>query len=180
MMSPWIAFVLLALAASSAFAQSYSRQGFSAGGGISAAFEDFDGGSFDDTGALSLFAGYRFHPNVAIDARFEQTGEFDGDVGPLDVEVEMRTLTANAQVFLLTEQFQPYLIAGAGFGEADVYVDPGGSDDETDPLLRFGVGLDTYATPNFVIGAEAAYNIGIDDLEDFNYWTLSALFRYRF
>jgi opacity protein-like surface antigen len=179
-MGSWIAFVIVVLAAGSAFAQDYSREGFSAGGGISAAFEEFDGGSFDDTGAVSVFGGYRFHPNFALDGRFEATGEFDGDAGPFDVEVEIWTLTANGQFFLLTDRFQPYLLGGVGIGEADVDVDPGGSDDETDAVVRLGVGLDTYATPNFVIGAEAAYNIGIDDLDDFDYWTLSALFRYRF
>ncbi len=179
-MTRWITFVLVALGATSAFAQDYAREGFSAGASLSLAQEDFDGGSFDDAEALGLFAGYRFHKNFAIDARFEQTSEFDGDAGPFDVDVQLWTLTANGQFFLLTDRFQPYLIGGLGIGEVSVDVDPGGDGDETDPLLRFGVGLDSYATPNFVIGAEAAYNVGIDDLDDFDYWTLSALFRYRF
>jgi opacity protein-like surface antigen len=179
-MTRWITFALIALAAPFAFAQDYSREGFSVGGSLSAAFEDFDDGSFDDTFALGLFAGYRFHPNFGIDVRLEQTDEFDGDVGPFDVDVEIGTLTVNGQFFLLTDQFQPYLIGGLGIGEAEVDVDPGGSDDETDPVVRLGAGFDVYATPHFVIGGEAAYNIGIDDIDDFDYWTLSALFRYRF
>lgn len=179
-MVQWIAFLTVLFAAFPALAQSYSREGFSAGASVSAAFEDFDEGSWDDTGAIGLFAGYRFHPNIGIDARFEQTGDFDGDIGPFDVEADLWTLSAMGQFFLLTEQFQPYLLGGFGIGEVDVDLDPGPSGDETDPFARVGVGLDSYATPNFVIGAEAAYNFGIDDLDDWNYWTLSALLRYRF
>jgi opacity protein-like surface antigen len=179
-MTRWLASALLVFAASSAFAQDYARKGFSAGASVSAAFEDFDDGSFDDTGAVSVFAGYRFLGNFAVEARLEKTGDFDGDVGFSDVEVDIWTLTANGQLFLATDRFQPYLIGGLGIGEATVDVDPGGDDDETDLLLRLGVGLDSYLTPNFAIGAEVAYNLGNDDLDDFDYWTLSALFRYRF
>jgi opacity protein-like surface antigen len=179
-MTRWIAFALFVLAAPSAFAQDYAREGFSLGAGLSLAFEEFDGGSFDDTEAISLFAGYRVHPNVGIDVRLEATDEFDGDSGPFDVDVELWTLTANGQFFLLTDQFQPYLLGGLGIGEAEIDINPGGSGDETDPVVRLGAGFDVYATPHFVIGGEAAYNIGIDDIDDFDYWTLSALFRYRF
>jgi hypothetical protein len=31
-----------------------------------------------------------------------------------------------------------------------------------------------------VLGVEAAYNFGTDDLDDFDYWTATALFKYRF
>lgn len=177
--------LVVLLAASPVWAQSYSRDGFSVGAGISAAFEDFDddGIGFDDTGALNAFASYRFHENFAVEARFEQTFDFEGDVGSTDIDVDIWTLTANAQFFILTEQFQPYVIGGFGLGEAEVDVDGpfGGSGDTgTDPIWRLGLGVDSYVTPNFVIGVEAAYNFGIDDLDDFDYWTLSALFRFRF
>lgn len=178
----WTSIALLVCLATPAFAQDYAREGFSVGAGVSAAFEDFDddGIGFDDTGALSAFAGYRFHKNFGVEARFEQTGNFEGDVGPVDVDVDLWTLTANAQFFALTGQFQPYVIGGLGIAEATVDVSPGGDDSETDAVWRLGVGMDSYVTPNFVIGVEAAYNIGTSDLDDFDYWTLSALFRYRF
>lgn len=179
-----IAFALLVLTAAAprAFAQDYARNGFSVGAGVSAAFEDFDedGINFDDTAAFSAVASYRFHKNFAVDARFEQTLDFEGDVGPYDVDVNLWTLTANAQFFILTGQFQPYVIGGLGLAQAHVDVSPGGDDDETDAVWRLGAGLDSYVTPNFVIGVEAAYNFGTNDLDDLDYWTLSALFRYRF
>jgi opacity protein-like surface antigen len=176
---------VLLCSAAPAFAQDFAREGFSVGGGASFASEDFDddGFSFDDTGAVSLFGGYRFHPNFAVEGRFESTFDFEGDAGPVDVDVNIWTLTANAQVFILTGQFQPYLIGGFGFGEAEVDVDGpgfGGDDTESDPFWRLGVGVDAYVTRSIVLGAEAAYNFGVDDLDDFDFWTASLLLRYRF
>jgi opacity protein-like surface antigen len=178
--------VVCVLFAAPALAQEYSREGFSVGVSGSAAFENFDdtgGVDFDDTGALGAAASYRFHPNFAVDARFEHTFDFEGDAGPVDIDVNIWTLTANAQFFILTEQFQPYVIGGVGLAEAEVSVDtPFGDDDDTesDPVFRLGVGMDSYVSPNFVVGLEAAYNFGTNDLDDFDYWTLTALLRYRF
>ena len=178
-----LALCLIAFLATPAFAQSYSREGFSVGAGVSAAFEDFDddgGIDFDDTAALNAFAGYRFHPNFAAEARFEQTFDFEGDTPFGDVDVNVWTLTANGQFFILTEQFQPYLIGGFGIAEVEADGPFGGDDSESDPVWRLGIGMDSYVTENFVIGVEAGYNWGTNDLDDFDYWTLSALFRYRF
>lgn len=177
-----VTFALVALVAAPAFSQDYARDGFALGGGFSYANEEFDvsGASFDDTGAVDALASYRFHPNIGVEARFEQTFDFDGDAGPANLDVDIWSLTANAQFYILTGQFQPYL--GGGFGLAEAELDgPGGFDDDsTDPLWRLFFGLDSYVTPNVVLGAEAAYNFGIDDLNDFDYWTLSALIKYRF
>ena len=178
-------FAMIVLVSTSAWSQDYDRDGFALGAGASFAVEDFDddGIDFDDAGAVNAFASYRFHPHFAAEARFEQTFNFDGNAGPNDVDVDIWSLTANVQYFILTEQFQPYIGLGFGIGQADVDVDtPFGSDSDTttDPLARFSVGLDSYVTRNVVIGAEVAYNLGIDDLNDFNYWTFGAQLRYRF
>jgi opacity protein-like surface antigen len=177
-----LAVTMIALLAAPAFAQDYSREGFSVGLGVSGAFEEFDedgGIDFDDTAAFQGFANYRFHPNFAVEARVEQTLDFEGDTPFGDVDVNVATFMANAQVFILTEQFQPYVIGG--FGIADVEVDgPFGDDSESDPVWRLGIGLDSYMTPNFVIGIEAGYNFGTNDLDDFDYWTFGGLFRFRF
>lgn len=181
-MTRLVTFALVVLVATPAFAQDYARDGFAVGGGLSFASEDFDenGVDFDDTGAVDLFAGYRFHPHFGAELRLEQTFDFEGDAGPVDFDVDIFAATANLQFYILTGQFQPYAGAGIGYAEADVDIDPGPNDDVSDPLWRLFIGLDSYVTPNVVIGAEVAYNLGIDDLDDFDYWTLSALFRYRF
>jgi opacity protein-like surface antigen len=173
------------LASTPAWSQDYARDGFAIGAGGSYALEDFDDGdfNFDNAGAVDAFASYRFHPHFGVEARFEQTFNFDGNADFADVDVDVWSLTANLQYFILTEQFQPYIGAGFGIGEATVDVDtPFGSEDDdvTDPMARFTAGLDSYVTPNFVVGVEVGYNLGIDDLDDFNYWSFSALLRYRF
>jgi opacity protein-like surface antigen len=177
--------IVVASAATPSFAQSqsYSREGFAVGISASAAFENFDddgGIDWDDTGALGAVASYRFHPNFAVDARFEQTFDFEGDTPVGDFDVNIWTLTANGQFFILTDQFQPYVVGG--FGIAEVEVDPPGrgDDSESDSVFRLGIGLDSYVTPNFELGVEAGYNFGSSDLDDFDYWTLSGIFRYRF
>jgi opacity protein-like surface antigen len=180
-----LTFALAVVCAAPAFSQAYDREGFAVGGGFAYANEEFDddGVGFDDTGAVNAFGSYRFHPNFGLEGRFEQTFDFEGDVGATDVDVNVWSATANAQVYILTGQFQPYAGAGIGYGEAEVDVDGpgfGGDDDVSDPLWRLFLGLDSYITPNIAIGAEAAYNFGIDDLDDYEYWTLGALFRYRF
>jgi opacity protein-like surface antigen len=178
-----LTFALVSLVASPAFSQAYDRAGFAVGGGFSYASENFDesGVDFDDTAAVDVFGSYRFNPIVATELRFEQTFDFDGDTPGPDVDVDIWTLTANVQFYILTGQFQPYLGGGFGMGEADVNVHgPGGDDDVSDPLWRLFLGLDSYITPHVVVGAEVAYNFGVDDLNDFDYWTMSALFRYRF
>ena len=183
-----LAFALVVLAATPAWSQSskeYAREGFAVGAGASFALEDFDddGINFDDAGAADALVSYRFHPNFGVEARFEQTFNFDGNSGPNNFDVDIWTLTANAQYFILTGQFQPYVGLGFGVGEASVDVDTpfgSGSDSVTDPLVRFAAGLDSYVTPNFVVAVEAAYNLGINDLGDFNYMTFGAQFKFRF
>jgi len=178
-------FAMIVLVSTAAWSQDYARDGFAVGAGASYALEDFDddGIDFDNAGAVDAFASYRFHPHFGVEARFEQTFNFDGNADFGDADVDVWSLTANVQYFILTERFQPFIGLGFGIGEATVDVDtPFGSDDDsvTDPMARFTAGLDSYVTPNFVVGAEVGYNLGIDDLDDFNYWTFSALLRYRF
>lgn len=180
-----VSLVLLLCSASPVFAQDFAREGFSLGAGLSFASEEFDddGFDFDDTWGAMLSGGYRFHPNFAVEGRFEFTDDFEGDNGPIEADVNIWTLTANAQFFMLTGQFQPYLIGGLGLGEVEVDVDTpfgGGSDDEDDLIWRLGIGVDAYVSNNVVLGVEAAYNFGTDDLDDFDYWTATALFKYRF
>ncbi|MEX2207811.1 MAG: porin family protein [Myxococcota bacterium] len=184
-MTRLLTFALAVLLTTPVYAQDYARDGFAIGAGFGYAGENFDddGVDFDDTGAIDVFGSYRFHPNFGVEARFEQTFDFEGDAGPTNVDVDISSLTINAQAFILTGQFQPYLGGGLGYAEAHIDVDGpgfGSDDDDSDPLWRLFMGLDSYVTPNVVIGAEAAYNFGVDDLDDFDYWTLNALLRYRF
>ena len=122
------------------------------------------------------------HPHIGLEGRFEHTFNFDGNAPFNDVDVNIWNLTANGQIFILTGQFQPYFVLGFGIGQAEVDVHGPGSfnDTTTDAVGRVGLGLDSYVTPNVVIGLEGIYNFGFGDMDDFNYASLEALLKYRF
>ena len=170
--------------ASAAFAQDYARNGPALGAAIGFAIEDFDDGGidFDNTGVAGASFSYRVHPHIGLEGRFEHTFNFDGNFPGNDVDVSVWSLTANGQIFILTGQFQPYFALGIGIGQADIAVHGpfGGHDTETDAAGRVGLGLDSYVTPNFVVGVEGMYNFGFGDLGDFNYGSLEAMLKYRF
>ena len=46
--------------------------------------------------------------------------------------------------------------------------------------MRFGGGIDLYATQNVVVSLEADYVLPVGKLEDLNYITVSWGFQYRF
>ena len=181
--------LLLGLAlASSSFAQNYAREGLEIGLGASLAREAFDSdaGDYDDSAAFDGVIGYRFHPRLALDLHVAELSGFDldDDLAPgSDLEVEASELTANARFFLLTGEVQPYVSIGAGWGWVDVDVDgplESLSEDFDDPVARFGLGLDGYLSPNVALGLEAAYHMGLGDLDDFDYWTATGMLRFRF
>ena len=104
-----------------AFAQdptNYGRPGIYIGGGGLYAIEDFDDtGSleFDNAPGFNFRLGYRFHPNIAVEAMGERTDDFDLDKpGSVEGEVNTWTGTLNGKFFALTERFQPYGLLGIG------------------------------------------------------------------
>ena len=177
-----IAVLCVWIAAAPALAQDFGRQGLAVGGGITFAGEDFDSGglNFDSTGAAHMVVEYRFHPHLSVEGRFEHTFNFDASVpGTTDVRVTVWSLTANGKVYITTGQFQPYFQLGFGIGQGEADF-RGSSDTTTDALGRVGVGLDSYLNQNVSIGAEFAYNFGVGDLSDFDYWTMGAQLKYHF
>jgi hypothetical protein len=170
--------------ASSAFAQAYDRNGPALGASVGFAIEDFDDGGidFDNSGVAGATFSYRVHPHIGLEGRFEHTFNFDGNAPFNDLDVNIWNLTANGQIFILTGQFQPYFALGFGIGQAEIDVHgPGGfNDTTTDAVGRVGLGLDSYLTPNVVLGFEGIYNFGFGDMDDFNYASLEALLKYRF
>jgi len=166
------------------FAQAYDRNGPWVGASIGFAIEDFDddGVDFDDTGVAGATVGYRVHPHIGLEGRFEHTFNFDGNAPFNDIDVSVWSLTANAQFYILTGQFQPYFALGIGVGQAeiDVHGPGGGNETDTDAVGRVGLGLDSYVTPNLVVGVEGMFNFGFGDVGDFNYGSLEALLKYRF
>jgi opacity protein-like surface antigen len=177
-----IAFLSLFAFASVASAQQtsgYARNGLELGAGFGLAGEDFslDNLSFDDTAAANMIVGYRFHPHLGVEGRFEHTFNFDANVS--GVRATVWSLTANGLVYFTTGQFQPYFELGIGVGQGELDF-RGTNSNTTDAMGRVGLGLDSYVTPNIAIAAEFGYDFGFGDLSNFNYWTMGAQFKYRF
>jgi opacity protein-like surface antigen len=97
-------------------------------------------------------------------------------------------VTANAKGYLLTGRYQPFLLIGAGAMSADIKVrDPVGlsftavrSESENVFAMRFGGGIDLYATKNLVVSLEADYVYPFGNLDELEYVTISWGFQYRF
>jgi Outer membrane protein beta-barrel domain len=159
---------LLALGASAAVAQDYSRPGMYGQLNGVASFESFDGvpSSVLETGlGASGRIGYRTSPQFAFEGLVEYSGDFI-DIGSFDLTSTL--VAANARYYVLTERAQPYLAVGAGWGFANTNAFP----DESGFVVRFGGGLDYYLSESWGLTGEFAYNLATGDLDDFNYMTL--------
>jgi opacity protein-like surface antigen len=169
----------LLLGASAAFAQDYDRGGLYAQLNGVAAFENFDDfpSSVTDTAiGVSGRLGFRLNPRFAVESQVEYTGDFVDGSGDISATV----ITLNGKFYFLTDQLQPYALAGLGgaFGTIDP---PGpGSADDGGFAVKFGGGLDFYFTERLGVMFEAAYNVGTGDLDDFSYTSLGWGAFYRF
>ena len=170
----------------------YSRSGFYIGIGGLYAIEDFDNTGpleFDNGPGVNFRLGYRFHPNIAVEAMGERVDAFDlnlsrsGFLGSGKAEINTWTGTVNAKFFALTERFQPYGLLGIGAMRAEAKAKgPGGSakTDDTDLAFRFGGGVDSYITENWLINLEVSYVRPTGDVDDINYYSLGGGIQYRF
>ena len=97
-------------------------------------------------------------------------------------------VTSNVKGFFLTGRYQPYLLVGAGVMTADttlrdtVGLPPSATGTESDEafVMRFGGGIDLYATENVVVTLEADYVYPFGSLDDLRYVTIGWGVQYRF
>jgi opacity protein-like surface antigen len=143
---------------------------------------DTDIGTSDSLG-LDVRAGYRLHPNFAVEGNFQYFDEFRFDVSGLDIaEGEAWSFTGNAKGYLLTDRFQPYGILGIGVLQAELgdTIGIGLSEEQAAFMARFGGGLDCYATENVIFNAEFSYVLPAGDLDAFQFIPLVFGIQYRF
>lgn len=135
--------------------------------------------SVDDSGGLSLLAGYRLASFFALELQYEWVDEYDIDASssavPLPGQpnsgtvytVSGHTLTANAKFIVPFWRIQPYLSIGGGLAVWEVDRGPvalaietaaPGVDikngDQTDGAGRLGLGIDFYLTDHIVVNAQ--------------------------
>ena len=187
----------------------YARRGWLVGVAGSYAFETFEDDAeenfqksigpatdFDVDGSFGFNGrvGYRCNRRFAGEVQTEWLDGFEGDLtlprvdSLADVEIDPITVTANVKGFLLTGRYQPFLLLGAGAMTADVKIrNPvglafTGVDSETENAfaMRFGGGIDVYATENAVVSLEVDYVFPFGKLDDLRYVTIGWGVQYRF
>jgi hypothetical protein len=162
-----------------------SRSGPMLGLGATYALDNFDGigQSNDGSGGFNAHVGYRFNKWVAADLQIEKFQKFDGHQGGVDVgEVNAWAIGMNAKAYLLHGRYQPFLLAGLNYFDVETFnninlISPKKTDDG--PALRFGGGLDIYATNKFVVTADISYMLGLSQVEGYDLiaFSLGLLFR---
>jgi opacity protein-like surface antigen len=150
--------------------------------------------SVDGTFGFNGRVGYRCHERFSAEVQVEWLDGFSGDlkqpnvVQLAKVSYEPVVVTTNVKGYLMTGRYQPFLLAGAGAMVADSKLhDPVGlaftgleSDSDNAFAMRFGGGIDLYATENIVVTLEADYVLPVGSLSNLDYITIGWGLQYRF
>lgn len=142
MTKKWLAAILGAAAMTASTGVLAQQSGAGTGFYVGADVGNADFGSDDDT-AFKLYAGYKFHPNVALEGGWAQLFDKGG--------TEVTSLEVVAVGILpLARQFS--LLGKLGFASVDVDT-PAGGDTKTE--LTYGIGAQYDVTP--MIGVRAQW-----------------------
>ena len=144
--------------------------------GAGSNFKKFADEKLDDgvtTGGIHALFGYKMWDRAAVEIAYEGGMNFKGDV----TEVDVWNLMLQGKLLMGGERWQPYLMVGAGYGEAST-TDPRTSQDGF--VGRAGGGLQYYITPTWPLFLEAGYTAGAGDMDDYNYWSVRLGLMFRF
>ena len=150
--------------------------------------------SVDDSFGFNGRVGYRCHRRFSAEVEVEWLDGFDADLTQpgvsqlANVSFEPLVVTTNVKGFILTGRYQPFLLLGAGAMTADIKLrDPVGlaftglrSETEEAFALRFGGGIELYATENVVLDVGIDYVLPFGNLDDLDYVTIGWGVQYRF
>jgi opacity protein-like surface antigen len=187
----------------------YARPGWFVGFGGSYAFETFEDDaeadyreklgpavnlSVDNSAGINARVGYRCHRRFSAEAEVEWLNGFKSDLTQpgfaqlAKVDFEPVVVTTNVKGYLLTGRYQPFLLVGAGAMTADTNVrEPVGlaftgvgNESDNNFAMRFGGGIDFYATEQVVVSLEADYVRPFGNLDALDYVSISWGIQYRF
>ena len=144
--------------------------------GAGSNFKNFADNKLDDgvtTAGVQALFGYKMWDRAAVEIAYEGGMTFEGD----DTEVDVWNVMLQGKLLMGGERWQPYLLLGAGFGEASTN-NPRTSQDGF--VGRAGAGLQYYISPSFPLYLEVDYNAGAGDMDDYNYWAAKFGVMFRF
>jgi opacity protein-like surface antigen len=188
--------------------EDYARRGWMIGVGGSYAIETFEDDaqsnldrilgvptrlSVDNSFGFSGRGGYRCHRRFSAEFQIEWLDGFDSDFsstgfGELgELRFEPIVYTTNVKGYLLTGRYQPFLLLGAGLTSVDakltkdnVGLGLSSNQNENSFTMRFGGGIDLYATKNVVVSLQADYVRPFGNLDDLTYVSIGWGLQYRF
>jgi opacity protein-like surface antigen len=149
--------------------------------------------SLKNTFGIKSQAGYRCHPRFSAEVEVEWLDDFEGTLflqgpvgGKVSVDLEPLVVTTNLKGYLLTGRYQPFALIGGGAMVVEVnWKDNSGlglsqTDTKRGAVMRFGGGLDFYATKQIVLTVGVDYLLPFGELQDFDYVSIAWGLRYRF
>ena len=175
-----------------AVSPSYARENFSESAVVD--FGDLQGDNAlnldtldEDTFGVMVRGGYRCHPYVSAELQFEWLDDFEGTISQFGTsqrvkgKFESLVFTDNVKGHLLTGRYQPFVLLGVGFmrmeGKARAV---SFRETNVDVAMRFGGGLDIYATKKAVVSVEASYLMPTGKLDDLDYYSIGLGVQFRF
>lgn len=119
----------------------------------------------DDAFGYNVRAGWRFNEYGAVELEAEHLPEVDLSGAP---DLEVWAASANLKWIFPLGRLEPYVVGGLGGLVAEA-----GSSDESDFLLRGGLGLQLHVTRNLVGVLEGTYVSGVEKLSEIAYGSVS-------
>lgn len=162
-----------------------ARSGPMLGFGATYAHGNFDQSGIDerDSGGYNAHVGYRFNRWVATDVHVERYQKFNiDDSSGSDVgEINGWALGLDGKVYALPGRFQPFGVIGLNYLNMETTNSSASNTHKTDdgPALRFGAGLDVYATSKFIVTTDVSYMLGLSDVHDLDMVLVSLGFLFR-
>ncbi len=143
------------------------------------ALDNFDGIGMatDGSGGYNINVGYRFNKWVATDLRIERYQEFDAPPG----EVNGWAVGLNGRGYFMHGPIQPFGMFGMNYLDLETTNNTSLNPKKTDdgPALRFGFGLDWFATTKIVLTTDVSYMLGLGEVSDYDIVVFSFGFLYR-
>lgn len=161
-----------------------SRSGVLFGIGAVLALDNFSGVgmSTDISGGFNAQVGYRFNRWFSSNLHVERYQQFDGHKDGSDVgEVNGWSIGLDGRGYILPGRVQPFGLIGIALLDMETTNSTASNANKTDdgPALRFGAGVDVYATNRLIVTTDVSYLLGLAEVDGYDMVLFSLGFQFR-